>query len=394
MDIINKKTILIVSNSLNIGGVEKALVSLLNVIPKSEYDITLMLIRKEGEFLKYVPTDIKIITTPFKESNNANLGIRYLINKKIKNKNFISLLFLLIGLLLNKFLDLNFLLKVLLFKKQYLQFDFVFNFSGPNTLSHIISTEIYQCKKKYIWIHSDYFAENKNAEQYRKYFKKYNLVFCVSNEIRNKLKKLYENISSKIVTLYNAIDKQMILNLANKTKGFENSYDGYRILSVGRLHYQKGFDIAIKACKILIDKGYDIKWYILGQGEEKENLDNLIKQNNLEENFILLGAFSNPYPFFRECDIYVQASRAEAYCLTLAEAKIFNKPIVTTVFSGTYEQIKDNETGIIVETNPKSIADGIEKLLKSNELRKKISLNLSKEEKGINSFLELEKYLV
>ncbi len=298
--------------------------------------------------------------------------------------------------MLNKFFDLNFLLKNLLFEKQNSKFDYIFNFSGPNTLNHIICKDVYKCDKKFIWIHSEYSLTKNDPKKYKNIFNKYDYIFAVSKVLTKELCNSLPKLQNKIKTLYNVVDRNFIINLSNDSQiGFKDNFNGgNRILSVGRLDYIKGFDIAIKACKILIDKGYDIKWYILGQGEEKENLIDLIKQNNLDNKFILLGAFSNPYPFFKNCDIYVQSSRSEAYCLTLAEAKIFNKPIVTTVFPGTYEQIKDNETGIIVDTNPKSIADGVENLLESDELRKKISLNLSKEKKGINSFLELEKYLV
>lgn len=394
MNTINKKTILIVSGSLNIGGVEKAIVSLLNMVPQDEYDITLMLIRKEGDFLKYLPDNIKIVTPCFKKNADATLGIRNLIKEKIKNKNFISVFCLFIGLLLNKFLDLNFLLKYLLFEKQSLKFDYIFNFSGPNTLNHIICKDVYECTKKFIWVHNEFSLAKNNPKKYQKIFNKYDYIFAVSEVIAKELCISIPKLKNKVRTLYNIIDKDFIVKLSNnKEVEFKDNFNGLRILSVGRLHYQKGFDIAIKTCKILIDKGYNIKWYILGQGEEKENLDNLIEQNSLEEKFVLLGAVANPYPFFKDCDIYVQTSRFEGYCLTLAEAKIFNKPIVTTLFAGAKEQIEENKTGIIVETNPKSIADGIEILLKSNELREKLCLNLSKEKKEKNNFLELKKYL-
>lgn len=387
-----KKTILIILKSLNIGGVEKALISLLNIIPQNEYEITLMLVRKEGAFLQYIPKNIKIITPPFKKNNDASLGIKNLIKQQIKKKKFISVAFLLIGILLNKIFDLNFLVKYMLFKKQNLKFDYIFNFSGPNTLNHIISNNVYKCDKKYIWVHNEYSLAGNNPRKYKVIFCKYDFIFAVSDVIAGELKSSLPKLKNKIKTLYNVVDRNFIINLSNNLEiGFKDDFNGIKILSVGRLHYQKGFDIAINACKILVDKGYNIKWYVLGEGEEREKLIALIKQNNLEDKFILLGVYSNPYPFFKGCDIYVQSSRFEGYCLTLAEAKIFNKPIVTTLFAGTKEQIKDNETGIIVDTNPESIANGIEKLILDAKLRKKINLNLAQKEKSKNDFYEIFK---
>ena len=390
------KKILICSLNLKIGGIEKLLVDLINQIPKEEYDITLMLLQKEGVLLKYIPKHIKVITPPFKTDMNASLGLKYLIKQKIRQKNFFTALILFIGLIFNYLLNWNFVIKKCCFKKQNIKYDYIFNFWGINTLIHIIATELYKSDKYYIWIHDEKILFKK----YGKYYSKYNFIFCVSKELTKKLRKIYKNISDKIMLLCNRIDTKNILKLSNDI-GFEGDYNGFKILSVGRLSYiKKGFDIAIKACKILTDKGYDFKWYIIGEGKkqngaEREYVTNLIKENKLENRFVLLGEKENPYPFFKECDIYVQSSRAEGYCLTLAEAKLFNKPIVTTAFVGSYEQIKNNKTGIVVDTTPEGVAAGVQKLLDNKELREKLINNLKEENKlpKQDYFAELKKFL-
>jgi len=387
----NKKAILIVSVHLRIGGIEKALISFLHKIPKEEYDVTLMLFQKEGEFMKYVPEYIKIITPPFKIGMNANLGLKYLINEKLKQKKFFTVLNLYMGALLEKLFDWSYLLRILLFEKQSFRYDTIFNFWGQTKmLIPIICKDLYQSNNKYIFLHDERRISKKN----KRYYSNYDLLFCVSKELTKKAKKIYKNISDKITTLHNFIDVNNIL-LLSKEISFKDNFNGCRILSVGRLDYVKGFDIVIKSCKILLDKGYDIKWYIVGDGPEKENLISLIKENNLDDRFILLGERVNPYPFFKECDIYVQPSRIDAYCLTLTEAKIFNKPIVATLFMGSKEQLNDNENAIIVETTPEGIAVGVQKLLDNKDLREKLINNLKEENKKPRPdyFAELKKYL-
>lgn len=301
---------------------------------------------------------------------------------------------MLVGILFNNLFNCSFLLKELLFEKQNIKYDYIFNWTGLNVIGNIICSKLYHCNKNYIWVHVEHCLKKKVYKKYNKLYNENDFIFCVSQELTNKVRNKYKNIADKIVTLYNYININDVVKLSNDV-GFEDDYNGRRILSVGRLDYIKGFDVLIKAYKILIDKGYDIKLYILGEGNERESLTNLIKENSLENKIILLGEKINPYPYFKECDIYVQSSRAEGYCLALAEAKIFNKPIVTTVFSGTYEQITNNENGIIVETTPEGIAAGVQKLLDNKDLREKLSNNLKEENKKPRPdyFAELKKYL-
>ena len=390
----NKKTILIYCLWSNFGGAERALVNLLRVISKKDFDITLMLSNKNFPFLEDIPHSVRIITPPFKKEMDASFGIKTLIKNKLKQKK----LFVAISLSFAKLLDIlfgwNSILVNLLFEKQNIKYDYIFNWSNVSGFGHIISNNLYKFQKNYIWIHSNFIFGILKNKKYKKFLNNYDYIFCVSKELTNKAQKAYKNVSDKIVTLYNPVDTDNILNLSNGD-GFKDNYNGYRILSVGRLNYVKAFDIAIKACRILVDNGYNIKWFIVGDGYERENLVNLIKENKLENTFILLGEKNNPYPFFKECDIYVQPSRSEGYCLALAEAKTLNKPIVTTVFSGTYEQIKDKETGIIVKTNPNSIATGIRTILDNNELKEKLVNNLKEENKKtkLDFFSELNKFL-
>jgi len=392
----NKKNILIISESLVVGGTEKALVYFCNLIPKEEYNVTLMLLQKKGAFLQELPKHINIITPPFKKKMVASIGLNFLFKEKIKNRKYFTAFILLLGIFFYRFFYWSFVLKILLFKNEDLMYNLkyscVFNFCGNNKskLIDILSRNMYIYDKKYVVCHTH--LNKKFIKNICKTFSKYDVVFTVSKVLKEELHRLLPK--SKIEQIKFYIDSKELITKSQQLDGFKKNGEDV-LLSVGRLDRTKGFDITIKACRILVDKGYNIKWYIVGDGIEKKNLISLIKENNIENRFFLLGSKENPYPFFKSCDIYVQSSLKEAYCLTLTEAKIFNKPIVTTVFSGTYEQIKDNETGIIVETTPESIAAGVQKLLDNKDLREKLSNNLKEENKKPRPdyFDELKKYL-
>ena len=136
--------------------------------------------------------------------------------------------------------------------------------------------------------------------------------------------------------------------------------------------------MAIESCRKLLDKGYKVKWYVIGEGDEREKLTNLIKENRLEEHFYLIGLKSNPYPYLKQADIYVQPSRFEGKSIALDEAKILNKPIVVTNFSTAKDQINDGIDGLIVEMNSNAVAEGIERLINDKKLKQTLINNLSK----------------
>lgn len=161
------------------------------------------------------------------------------------------------------------------------------------------------------------------------------------------------------------------------------------VVTVGRLVKPKGYDLAIQASKIIKDKGIDFKWYFVGDGPERLVIEQDVQKYNLQENIILTGAQSNPYTYIKNADIYVQTSRFEGYCLTLGEARILNKPVISTNFEVVYNQIRDGENGLIVEMDPQKIADAIIRLFTDKELRNNIVENLKQEKK--ENIEEIEK---
>nr|WP_249316976.1 glycosyltransferase [Bacillus sp. FJAT-50079] len=178
--------------------------------------------------------------------------------------------------------------------------------------------------------------------------------------------------------------------MANIGRSYEDNFEGIRILTIGRLAHQKGYDIAVDACKKLKSKGIKFKWYALGKGPLEDDIKAKIKENNLIDDFILLGVKANPYPYIRDANIYVQTSRFEGFGLAIAEARMLNIPVVTTRFDAVYNQMLEGKNGIVVDMDAEAVCEGILKLINDSNLRKNIIEYLQSEKKG--NVEEIEKF--
>lgn len=181
---------------------------------------------------------------------------------------------------------------------------------------------------------------------------------------------------------YDINNAELIQKLATESNPIHRKEDELIIVTVGRLAKQKGYDLAIEASKLLSNKGANFKWFFVGDGPERQTLEQKVEEYGLKEKVILVGAKRNPYVYMKNADIYVQTSRFEGYCLTLGEARILNTPVISTNFDVVYNQLRDEENGLIVEMDPAAIANAIVRLWNDMELREHIVSNLKKEKKG------------
>ena len=206
-------------------------------------------------------------------------------------------------------------------------------------------------------------------------------------------KKFYEKLNNPIIEqlAMKILSDPTAINITNITRdGFEDfggiTYNDYvfdksyiNITTVARLVKQKGIDIAVEACKILLSHGYKIRWYVIGEGPEFENIKNLIQLYNIENNFILLGKKTNPYVYMKKSSIYVQPSRYEAFCITVEEAKALKLPVVYTKVDACEDRIKNNFNGLLADIDAKSIASKIEYIIDNPTEKKRYIDNLYKE---------------
>ncbi|MFR7935379.1 MAG: glycosyltransferase [Clostridium perfringens] len=161
-----------------------------------------------------------------------------------------------------------------------------------------------------------------------------------------------------------------------------NQFKGIKIITLARLTEEKRLDRVLNAAKRLKDTNIHFKWLILGEGKLENKLKLEIKKKNLKENIILLGLKINPYPYIKACDIYVQTSDLEGFGLAIAEARMLNKPVVTTRFDAVFNQMIHEKNGLVVDMNSEAVFNGIMRLINDESLRKNIIKYLENEKKG------------
>jgi len=365
------KTVIFVIPDLRCGGVEKSLISLLSCIERDKYNIDLLLFRKNGVLLPLVPEWVKIITV------GSNISILMHI------KEGISSLVLTLGLKkLFKYLRkiyYNFEKEKPLFSKDrrnnLLSYDIAIAYADGIATSY--TAQKINAGKKIAFVHTDFLKAGYNISSEAKNYARFDRIFCVSAEATEQFSRAFPEFANKTSTFYNLISSTEINTMAKKSVGFTDRFKGIRILTVGRITYEKGYDLTVPVLSRLLKEGYNVKWYVIGDGNMRRNIKKMIRRYNLKDNYILLGPKDNPYPYIAECGIYVQPSRFEGYSLSVAEARALNRPIVATEFTGAREQLIHGKTGIITDISEDGIYTGIKQLLDDIDLRKRLEYNLS-----------------
>jgi glycosyltransferase involved in cell wall biosynthesis len=213
----------------------------------------------------------------------------------------------------------------------------------------------------------------------------------VSKDCEKSFLKVFPGLAGKVTVLENIISPAFVRKQSDEDASGEMAEDGsIKICSVGRLSGVKGFDMAVLACKRLVQAGYDITWYVVGYGAEEERIKQLVRENGMETRFILLGKKVNPYPYIKKCDIYCQPSRYEGKAVTVREAQILAKPVVITNFPTANSQLTSGVDGYICELSEEGVARGVEKLITDAALRNQLSSNCTRNDYG-NQY-EIQKF--
>ena len=377
--------VLISSFDMEVGGVERSLISMLNNFDYENNNIDLMLYKHKGDFMKLLPKRPNLLPevdayTSFRKSiaqlfkeRKFKLAIARgkakLEANKIANE--------------NNFLDSGYIQMQLMWKYSlpYLpkldkEYDVAISYLWP----HYFVSEKVKAKRKIAWIHTDYSTIATDIDMDLKMWNKFDYIMAVSEECKNAFLKKYSSLKGKVKVMENITSPEFIRKMAEED--IEENIkedDSFKLVSVARFSHAKGIDNAVKALKLLHDRGLtDIKWYVVGYGGDEEIIRKLIKENNLEDSFILLGKKINPYPYINAGDIYVQPSRYEGKAVTVGEAQILGKPVIITNDTTSKSQVRENIDGYICELSIEGIANGIEKLYKDKNLRTQLSDNCKK----------------
>lgn len=379
-----KKKILFVIPSLRSGGAEKSLITLLSLFDYDKYDVDLLSFRRDGLFFDKIPQEVNVI----KETQNyeafdgdAKTAIKYFI-KKGKIFSAIDRLKY-IQSYKEPDISLREEKKWALLKKQLPvlteHYDCAIGYLEGNASDFALNTD---AEKKICYVHSDIRKLDINKKISAEHFKKSNLIVTVSQACLDSLKAEFPQMEEKFAVIENITSPRLVRRYSEDECDFDKEDGRTVLLTVGRFSPPKGIDLAVRACAELKKRERNVVWYHIGMGELKAEIESLIRELDLAEDFILLGERSNPYPYISGCDIYVQPSRYEGKSIAIDEAKCLEKPIVTTNFTTVADQITDGVNGLICEMNEYDIADKIEKLIDNKELRNKLSKNLSEEKTG------------
>ena len=379
------RKVLIASFDMEVGGVERSLISMLNNFDYVNNEVDLMLYSHTGDFMPMLNDKVNLL-----DEINQYSTFRKSIGETIKQGNLI------LGLtrVLSKFLakvngksknlseygiyQMQLMWKYALpfLPKLDKEYDVAISYLWP----HYFVAKKVKAKRKIAWIHTDYSTIETDIDMDLKMWNKFDYIMAVSEECKNSFVKKYPSLKEKVKVMENITSPNFIRKMAEEDIE-ENikKYNSFKLVSVARLSHAKGIDIAVKALKLLHDRGLtNIKWYVVGYGGDEEMIRNIIKENNLEDSFILLGKKINPYPYMKAGDIYVQPSRYEGKAVTVGEAQILGKPVIITNYTTAKSQVRENVDGYICELSVEGITNGIEKLYRDKNLRTKLSDNCKK----------------
>lgn len=358
------KKILFVVKSMNIGGVEKSLISLLNTISKDEYNVDVLLLENNGGFLNQIPSwvNVKVLEEYSLIKDAVNLPPLKVIKTKFKSKDIIDACKLAIAYLLSKLFKNSKLYYSQVFKKVNKlekKYDIAVAYSSIiNYLSWIVCYKV-DADTKIGWIHFDISKLVIDRKLFLDLHSKMEKIYVVSQEALDKFCNDFPELKSKCEVKYNVVDSKNILKMAEEEVELLKNDNETIIMTLGRLEKEKGQDIVPQVAAELKEKNMNFKWYLIGDGGLRKSIEEEIKRRGLEDYVILLGTKSNPYPYLKQADIYVQTSVHEGFCITLAEAKVFDNAIISTDFTGAYEQLKSRKNSYVVNRDKSYMSEAV-----------------------------------
>lgn len=364
-----KKNVLIFIESLQCGGAEKSLISLLPLLDNTRMNIDLLLLKRGGIFEQYIPENIHIVDFRQQVSPwlfriyQALFSLRLRWNKLIGKKEHGA--------------ETRWKAMHQAYTGMPKHYDVAVAYQ-QGFPTYYIATMV-DANKKIAWANVDLLKAGYCAAFNRQFYKMYDNVVAVSDNLRSMLIADHFTQADKTIVIQDILNVALIRQMAHQPQS-EIRPGKLKLVSVGRMVYQKGYDIAVATADILRSKGVEFVWYFVGDGVARSEIEKCIREKHLEDNIFLLGERANPYLFMLAADIYVQTSRFEGFGLTLAEARILGKPVVSTNFPVVHNQITDGINGLIAEMTPESIAQKIIQLAEDHLLRDKIICAISKED--------------
>ena len=390
-----KHTILIFSQAMELGGVERSLLGLLDSIDYDRYDADLFLMRHSGELMTQLNPKVNLLP---EMSQYASLAVPM---TSLLKKGQIGVL---CGRLKGKLAARRFdkqhpgekpSIAALTYSHKYTlktmpqitnkTYDLAISFLTP----HYYVRERAKARKYAAWIHTDYTALSFDRRAELEMWSGYDTICGVSEQVSRGFQTSFPELAGKVRTIENILSKGLIDAQARETQTEMKSDGAVSLLSVGRFCDAKNFDNVPDICRRLVGDGLDVKWYLIGYGGDEPLIRQKIAEAGMQDRVIILGKKDNPYPYMRDCDLYVQPSRYEGKAVTVREAQLLGRPVVITDYATSASQLEDGVDGVIVPMDNAGCAAGIAALLRNPARMRQLSENCAK--RDYTNSAEIEK---
>ncbi len=358
-----KKKVLFVNDEMTMGGVARILNTFLKMIDRDKYEVDLLVLHKRGELLSEIPSDINVI------SGSSFFSVIDRPLKECKGKELfykLRLLFYMKTGLIKK--------KIIKERKKILDKHYDIEFSAKEGFCTIF-TGYGDSDKKINWVQVDYKESNYSAhhmELVKDALKYIDMNIACSKQVMDSYKELFG--VSKICVIHNLVDEERIRNMSLEPCDLKLEDNGkINLITVARFHRQKAVDRLIRIQAKLKDY-YNL--IIIGDGGLKEELYSLAKERDCFDDIKWLGLKSNPYPYVRECDLFVMSSLYEGYPTMTVESLLSDTPVLTTLVAGVSEQI-DDSNGWIVENSEEGLYKKLDELKDKKDILIKLKRDLN-----------------
>lgn len=379
------KRVIIVSHAMEIGGAERALLGLLNSFDYSNYQVDLFLARQEGELLKFLPKQVNLL--PMNQARYLAVPMKNLLRQhkmkilygRLKAKCFAKKRVKELGLKKDNQVELTYSHRYTWKYMDDINSDVEYDLATSFLTPHYICLNHVKAKKKIAWIHTDYSTIDIDVETELGMWEGYDYIASISEKATEAFLQKFPTLQNKIVGIDNIVTNSMVEEQANEPINVEFEKEEHiKLLSVGRFSYAKNFDNVPEICKYILESGLNIRWYLIGFGGDEQLIRDNIEKCGMKDKVIILGKKDNPYPYIKNCDIYVQPSRYEGKAVTVREAQILQKPVIITDYATAHSQIEDGYDGVIVPLDNKECAKGIERVIRDSDLQNKLIENMKK----------------
>ncbi len=381
------KKILIVSHAMELGGVERSLLGLLETLDPQKVQTDLFLLRHEGELMDYIPEHVNLL---------PEIPAYTVLARPMKDTLREGHVLLTASRFVGRYKAKRYCRKhehsdsgtPLEYSHKYtkwlmpainpnVEYDLAISFLTP----HYFVAERVKAKKKIAWVHTDYTQIQINTESEVKVWEKYDYIAAVSENVKQAFLKTFPRIQTPVIVVENILPSSFIDQQSEQPiDATEMSNGAVKLLSVGRFCTAKNFDNVPEICRKMIECGLDVIWYLIGFGPDEKLIRQRINDFEMKDKVIILGKKTNPYPYIKKCDAYIQPSRYEGKSVSVREAQMLGKPVIITAFPTANSQLDDGKNGLVVPLETTTCADRLSKILKDHQILESVSKECKRED--------------